>query len=70
MKAEFIQQRKSLLEGLRKLCDEKDILLIFDEVQCGMGRCGSLYAHDLYGVKPDVMALAKALAKKVKEILE
>ena len=43
------------------LCDEKDILLIFDEVQCGMGRCGSLYAHDLYGVKPDVMALAKAL---------
>ena len=41
------------------LCDEKDILLIFDEVQCGMGRCGALYAHELYGVKPDVMALAK-----------
>ena len=53
--------KKEFLEGLRKLCDEKDILLIFDEVQCGMGRCGSLYAHDLYGVKPDVMALAKAL---------
>ncbi|MDO5147523.1 MAG: aspartate aminotransferase family protein [Eubacteriales bacterium] len=52
---------KEFLEGLRTLCDEKDILLIFDEVQCGMGRCGSLYAHDLYGVKPDVMALAKAL---------
>lgn len=49
------------LIGLRKLCDEKDIVLIFDEVQCGMGRCGSLYAHDLYGVKPDVLALAKAL---------
>lgn len=49
------------LKGLRALCDEHDILLIFDEVQCGMGRCGSLYAHDLYGVKPDVMALAKAL---------
>ena len=49
------------LTGLRKLCDEKDIVLIFDEVQCGMGRCGSLYAHDLYGVKPDVLALAKAL---------
>lgn len=49
------------LKGLREICDEKDILLIFDEVQCGMGRCGSLYAHDLYGVKPDVMALAKAL---------
>ncbi|HIX67180.1 MAG TPA: aspartate aminotransferase family protein [Candidatus Anaerostipes excrementavium] len=49
------------LKGLRKLCDEKDILLIFDEIQCGMGRCGSLFAHDLYGVKPDVMTLAKAL---------
>lgn len=52
---------KEFLLGLREICDEKDILLIFDEVQCGMGRCGSLYAHDLYGVKPDVMALAKAL---------
>ena len=49
------------LKGLRKLCDEKDILLIFDEIQCGMGRCGSLFAHDLYGVKPDVLTLAKAL---------
>ncbi|MDY2725550.1 MULTISPECIES: aspartate aminotransferase family protein [Anaerostipes] len=49
------------LEGLRKVCDEKDILLIFDEVQCGMGRCGSMFAHDLYGVKPDVLAVAKAL---------
>lgn len=52
---------KEFLSGLRALCDEKDIILIFDEVQCGMGRCGSLYAHELYGVKPDVMALAKAL---------
>ena len=52
---------KEFLAGLRALCDEKDILLIFDEVQCGMGRCGSLYAHDLYGVKPDMMTLAKAL---------
>ena len=52
---------KEFLEGLRDLCDEKDILLIFDEVPCGMGRCGALYAHELYGVKPDVMALAKAL---------
>lgn len=49
------------LKGLRKLCDEKDILLIFDEIQCSMGRCGSMFAHDLYGVKPDVMTLAKAL---------
>ena len=52
---------KEFLSGLRALCDEKDILLIFDEVQCGMGRGGSLYAHELYGVKPDVMTLAKAL---------
>ena len=52
---------KEFLEGLRKICDERDILLIFDEVQCGMGRCGSLYAHDIYGIKPDVMALAKGL---------
>ncbi len=52
---------EEFLKGLRRICDEHDILLIFDEVQCGMGRCGSLYAHDLYGVKPDVMALAKAL---------
>lgn len=52
---------KAFLEELRAICDEKDIVLIFDEVQCGMGRCGSLYAHDLYGVKPDVLALAKAL---------
>ena len=49
------------LIGLRQLCDEHDILLIFDEIQCGMGRCGSLYAHELYGVKPDVLTLAKAL---------
>ena len=52
---------KAFLEGLRQICDKRDILLIFDEVQCGMGRCGSLYAYDLYGVKPDVMALAKGL---------
>ena len=49
------------LKGLRKLCDEKDLLLIFDEIQCGMGRSGSMFAHDLYGVKPDIMTLAKAL---------
>ncbi|MEE1314038.1 MAG: aspartate aminotransferase family protein [Lachnospiraceae bacterium] len=53
--------RPEFLKGLRALCDEHDILLIFDEIQCGMGRCGSLYAHDLYGVKPDVLTLAKAL---------
>ncbi len=52
---------KEFLEGLRELCDEKDIILIFDEVQCGMGRLGTMFAHEAYGVKPDVLALAKAL---------
>lgn len=49
------------LTGLRELCDEKDILLIFDEIQCGMGRTGTMYACQAYGVLPDIMTLAKAL---------
>ncbi len=49
------------LQGLRKLCDEKDILLIFDEIQCGMGRSGKMFACQYAGVKPDVMTVAKAL---------
>ncbi len=49
------------LEGIRKLCDEKGILLIFDEIQCGMGRTGSLFAYQEYGVEPDIITLAKAL---------
>lgn len=53
--------KKEFLEGLRKICDEKDIVLIFDEIQCGMGRCGAMFAHQLYDVKPDVLTLAKAL---------
>lgn len=52
---------KEFLEGVRALCDEKDILLILDEIQCGMGRCGAMYAWQLYGVKPDIMTTAKAL---------
>ena len=50
------------LRGLKELCRERGILLIFDEVQTGMGRTGALFAHQLYGVEPDVMTLAKALA--------
>ena len=46
---------------MRRICDEKDILLILDEVQCGMGRTGSYFAWQQYGVKPDIMACAKAL---------
>ena len=49
------------LTSIRKLCDEKDILLILDEIQCGMGRCGSWFACDQYRIKPDIMTLAKAL---------
>lgn len=49
------------LKGLRKLCDEANLLLMFDEVQCGMGRTGRLFAYEHYGVLPDVYTLAKAL---------
>ncbi len=52
---------EEFLKKVRALCDEKDILLIFDEVQCGMGRTGYLYAWQRYGVKPDIMTTAKAL---------
>jgi acetylornithine/succinyldiaminopimelate/putrescine aminotransferase len=50
------------LRGLRTLCDEKNALLIFDEVQCGLGRSGYLWAHEAYGITPDIMTLAKPLA--------
>ena len=49
------------LRGLRELCDESHALLIFDEVQCGLGRTGYLWAHEYYGVVPDIMTLAKPL---------
>ena len=51
----------AFLTGLRELCDEKDILLILDEIQCGMGRTGTMWAFSQYGVKPDIMTCAKAL---------
>ncbi|WGW03682.1 aspartate aminotransferase family protein [Tropicibacter oceani] len=49
------------LQGLRKLCDEKGILLILDEVQCGVGRTGRLFAHEWAGVTPDIMMVAKGI---------
>ena len=52
---------QDFLEELRRICDEKDILLIFDEIQCGMGRTGNYFAWQAYGVKPDIMTCAKAL---------
>ena len=52
---------QAFIEGVRKLCDEKDILLILDEIQCGMGRTGEMFAWQHYGIKPDIMTSAKAL---------
>lgn len=53
-KAEF-------LKGVKSICEEKDILLIFDEIQCGMGRTGSMFAFQGYGIQPDILTTAKAL---------
>ena len=52
---------KDFITGVRKLCDERDILLILDEIQCGMGRSGSMFAYMQYGIKPDIMTTAKAV---------
>ena len=56
---------KEFLQGLRDLCDEKGILLMFDEVQVGSGRTGKLFAHQNYGVEPDTCSMAKALGSGV-----
>ena len=53
---------RDYLRNLRDLCTQKDILLIFDEIQTGMGRTGTFFAHEQLGVKPDIMTLAKGLA--------
>ena len=52
---------EAFIKGVRALCDEHDILLILDEIQCGMGRTGYMYAWQRYGIKPDIMTSAKAL---------
>ena len=52
---------KAFIEEIRKICDEKDLLLILDEIQCGMGRTGTMFAYEQYGVKPDVVTVAKAV---------
>lgn len=49
------------IQGLRELCDSHDIALILDEIQCGMGRTGTMFAYEHYGIKPDIMTSAKAL---------
>lgn len=53
---------KDFVIGLRKICDQKDILLVFDEVQTGMGRTGKLFAYEHFNVQPDLMTLAKSVA--------
>lgn len=52
---------ESFLKEIRALCDEKDILLVLDEIQCGMGRTGKMFAFEHYGIKPDIMTTAKGL---------
>ena len=60
-KAACARPSADYLKGLRAICDEFGLLLVFDEVQCGMGRTGRLFAHEWAGVAPDIMAVAKAL---------
>lgn len=57
----IVPAKKEYLQLLRKLCNENGALLIFDEVQCGMGRTGSLFAYQKFGVVPDIVCIAKAL---------
>lgn len=57
----IIPSTKEFLQGLRDLANKHNLLLIFDEVQCGMGRCGKPFCYQVYDVKPDVLTLAKAL---------
>ncbi len=57
----IIPATEEFLTGLRRMCDKRDMLLIFDEIQCGMGRSGYTYTFQKYGVKPDVLTTAKAL---------
>jgi acetylornithine/N-succinyldiaminopimelate aminotransferase len=52
---------EEFIKGIRKICDENDIVMILDEIQCGMGRTGKMMAYEHYGVKPDITTMAKAL---------
>ncbi|MCU6747857.1 MULTISPECIES: aspartate aminotransferase family protein [Lachnospiraceae] len=56
---------QEFMEGIRRLCDEKGILMICDEVQCGMGRTGSMFAWQGFGVKPDILTMAKAIGNGI-----
>ena len=52
---------ESFMKGVRDICDDNDILLILDEIQCGMGRTGTMFCFQQYGIKPDILTVAKAL---------
>jgi acetylornithine/N-succinyldiaminopimelate aminotransferase len=52
---------REFISGLRQVCDERDLMLVFDEVQCGVARTGTLYAYEQYGVEPDILATAKGI---------
>ena len=56
---------QEFMEGIRKICDENDILMICDEVQCGMGRTGAMFAWQKFGVKPDIMTMAKGIGNGI-----
>lgn len=56
---------REFMEGIRRICDEHDILMICDEVQCGMGRTGSMFAWQKYGVKPDILTMAKGIGNGI-----
>ena len=56
---------QEFMEGIRKICDDNDILMICDEVQCGMGRTGTMFAWQGFGVKPDILAMAKAIGNGI-----
>lgn len=56
---------QEFMEGIRALCDEQDILMIYDEIQCGMGRTGSMFAWQEYGVRPDILTMAKAIGNGI-----
>ncbi|MCY6957518.1 aspartate aminotransferase family protein [Clostridium brassicae] len=58
----IIVSKNSFLKELRAICDKKDIVLIFDEIQTGLGRCGSMFCYERFGVVPDIMCLAKSLS--------
>ena len=57
----IVPSEVKFLKDIRKLCDEHGILLIFDEIQCGVGRTGKLFAYENYGITPDIMAIAKGI---------